>query len=182
MCQYRQILTRIQLGESDRAIAPAWLMDREKTSALREVAGREGWPDASRLLPDDATFAQVLQAASSRPQSTSSVLPYQGKVTAWWRQSIQGTVILQALVDTYGNADSYSSFRRCLQQLKGAHTDVTTLLDDDPGDMAQMDFGRGSTIEDVSTHQFTETWILAMVLSWSWFHYADHEWPDLGDL
>ena len=50
------------------------------------------------------------------------------------------------------------------------------------GDMAQMDFGRGSTIEDVSTHQFTETWILAMVLSWSWFHYADHEWPDLGDL
>ncbi len=81
--------------------------------------------DASSVSPDDATLAQVVQVPSSRPQSASSVLPYQDKVTAWWRQGIRGTVIHQALVDTYGYAGSYSSIRRFLQQLNGAHLDVT---------------------------------------------------------
>ena len=61
--------------------------------ALREVAGREGWLEASSVMPDDATLAQVLDVPSSRRQSASSVLPYQDKVTVWWRQGIRGTVI-----------------------------------------------------------------------------------------
>ena len=59
MYQYRQILTRMRLGESDRAIARAGLMGCQKASAHRELAGREGWLDASRVLSDDATLAQV---------------------------------------------------------------------------------------------------------------------------
>ena len=56
MYQYRQVLTRIRLGESDRAIARSGLMGREKASALREVAGREGWLEAASVMPDDATL------------------------------------------------------------------------------------------------------------------------------
>ena len=162
MYQYRQVLTRMRLGESDRAIARSGLIGRQKASALREVACREGWLEASSVMPDDATLAQVLQVPCSRPQSASSVLPYQDKVTAWWRQGIRGTVIHQALVDTYGYAGSYSSIRRFLQQLKGAHPDVTTVLDFDPGDVAQVDFGRGPTVKDVFTHQTIATWIFVM--------------------
>ena len=144
MYQYRQVLTRMRLGDSDRAIARSGLMGRRKAGALREVAGREGWLDASNMLPDDTTLAQVVQVPTSRPQSASSVLPYQDKVTASWRQGIPGTVIQQALVDTYGYAGSYSSIRRFLHQLKDAHPDVTTVLDSDPGDVARVDFGRRS--------------------------------------
>ena len=39
--------------------------------ALREVAGREGWLEASSVMPDDATLAQVLDVPSSRRQSAS---------------------------------------------------------------------------------------------------------------
>ena len=173
MYQYRQVLTRMRLGDSDRAIARSGLMGRRKAGALREVAGREGWLDASNVLPDDATLVQVVQVPTSRPQSASSVLPYQDKVTAWWREGIRGTVIHQALVDTYGYAGSYSSIRRFLQQLKDAHPDVTTVLDFDPGDVAQVDFGRGPTIEDVFTHQTIATWIFVMVLAWSRHQYAE---------
>ena len=173
MYQYRQVLTCMWLGESDRAIARSVLMGRRKAGALREVAGREGWLDASNVLPDDATLVQVVQVPTSRPQSASSVLPYQDKVTAWWREGIRGTVIHQALVDTYGYAGSYSSIRRFLQQLKDAHPDVTTVLDFDPGDVAQVDFGRGPTIEDVFTHQTIATWIFVMVLAWSRHQYAE---------
>ena len=188
MDQYRQVLTRMRLGDSDRAIARSGLMGRQKAGAclranthrqaLREVAGREGWLEASSVMPDDATLAQVLQVPSLRPQSASSVLPYQDNVTAWWRQGIRGTVIHQALVDTYGYAGSYSSIRRFLQGLIGAHPDVTTVLDFDPGDMAQVDFGRVPTIEDVFTKQTIATWIFVMVLAWSRHQYADRGWPD----
>ena len=191
MYQYRRILTRMRLGESDRAFARSGLIRREKVGAclhadthrqaLRELACREGWLDASRVLSDDATLAQVLQAASSQPQSKSSVVAYQDKVTAWWRQGIRGTVIHHALVDTCDYIGSYSSIRRFLQQLKGAHPDVTTVLDFDPGDVAQVNFGRGPTIEDVFTHQTIATWIFVMVLAWSRLHYADHGWHDWGD-
>ena len=153
MYQYRQVLTRMRLGESDRAIARSGLMGREKASAclradtrlrathrqaLRELAGREGRLDASRVLPDDATLARVLQAASSRPQSKSLVVPFQDKVTVWCRQGIRGTVIHQALVDTRGYTGTYSSIRRFLQQHKGAHPEVTTVLNFYPGDVAQV--------------------------------------------
>ena len=77
--QYHQVLTRMRLGESDRAIARSGLMGCEKASALREVAGREGWLEASTVMPDDAILAQVLDVPSSRPQSASSVLPYPGQ-------------------------------------------------------------------------------------------------------
>ena len=92
VCEHCQVLRCLRLGESYRAIARGVLMGREKASAClraythrqapRDVAGRERWLDASRVLPDDATLAQVLQAASSRPQSVSSVLPCEDKVTA----------------------------------------------------------------------------------------------------
>ena len=41
MNQYRRVLTCMRLGESNRAIARSGLMDREKASTLRKVAGRE---------------------------------------------------------------------------------------------------------------------------------------------
>ena len=76
-------------------------------------------------------------------------------------------------MDTYGYTGSYSSIRRFLQQLKDAHPDVTTVLDFDPGDVAQVDFGRGPTIQDVFTRQSIATWIFVMVLAWSRHQYAE---------
>ena len=41
------------------------------------MAVHEGSLETSRVLPDDATLEQVVQAPSSRPQSASLVLPPQ---------------------------------------------------------------------------------------------------------
>ena len=73
MYQYRQVLTRMRLGDSDRAIARSGLMGRQKACALREVAGREGWLEASSVMPDDATLTQVPDVPSSRRQSALGV-------------------------------------------------------------------------------------------------------------
>ena len=76
-------------------------------------------------------------------------------------------------MDTCGYTGAYSSIQRFLQQLKGAHPEVTAVLDFDPGDVAQVDFGRGPTIQDAYTDQLISTWIFVMVLAWSRHQYAE---------
>ena len=59
MHQYRQVIVRMRLGESDRALAKAGLIGRRKATAVRRLAEEQGWLDPSQALPDDATLARV---------------------------------------------------------------------------------------------------------------------------
>ncbi len=43
MFEYREVLTRMRLGDTDRAIARVGLMGRRKAGALRRVAEAAGW-------------------------------------------------------------------------------------------------------------------------------------------
>jgi len=54
MYEYRQVIVRMRLGESDRAIARAGLMGRNKIKNVRELASRRGWLDLDNELPNDA--------------------------------------------------------------------------------------------------------------------------------
>jgi transposase len=173
MHEIRQVLVRMRLGDSDRTIAQTGLMGRKKAAVIRQLAQAHGWLDASKPLPEDGVLAQVLQAPGTRRQMSSQVLPHQEDVLAWWKQGIVGTTIHQALVRKYDFAGSYSSVRRFLQQLEAHHPEVTTVLDFAPGEVAQVDFGKGPTITDVYTGEVLSTWIFAMVLAWSRHLYAE---------
>ena len=173
MYEYRQVLSRLRLGESSRALARAGLMGRRKVEALREVAEPRGWLNPSHPLPDDAVLAEALRRPSPRPQTKSAVLPYADQVTTWWRQGTRGSRIYRVLVENYGFTGSYSSVRRFLQQLKAAEPRVTTVMAFDPGEAAQVDFGRGPTITDVHTGETFGTWVFVMVLAWSRHQYAE---------
>jgi len=143
MYEYRQVIVRMRLGESDRAIAQTGLMGRNKIRAVRELANKRGWLDPDNELPDDAELTERFPTTAPRPQATSLVESYADQVTDWWKQSIQGTTIHQALKRKYGFTGSYSSVRRFLQGVAAAHPQATTVLDFEPGDVAQVDFGAG---------------------------------------
>lgn len=49
MYEYRQVIYRMRLGESDRAIAKAGLMGRRKAAELRKLAKEHGWLDKGPL-------------------------------------------------------------------------------------------------------------------------------------
>jgi len=49
----------------------------------------------------------------------------------------------------HGFTGSYSSLRRFLQQLDQTNHQVTSVIEFDPGDAAQIDFGQGPRIVDV---------------------------------
>ena len=51
MHHYRQVLSHMRLGETDRAIARSGLMGRRKISELRQIALKQGWLDPAKSLP-----------------------------------------------------------------------------------------------------------------------------------
>ena len=173
MYEYRQVIVRMRLGESDRAIAKAGLMGRKKVREVRDLASSRGWLDPGNELPVDAELAVCFGVEAPRPQMTSLVEPHAEEVKKWRENGIQGTTIHQTLVRKYGFTGSYSSVRRYLQAVDAANPQATTILDFEPGDVAQVDFGAGPEITDVHTGETFKTWVFVMVLAWSRHQYAE---------
>lgn len=173
MHQYRQVIVRMRLGESNRALSKAGLLGRNKAKELRRIAAEQGWLEPANPVPADAVLAEVLGQSSAQTQSTSLVVPHQEEVTAWWKQGIAGTTIHEALVRKYAFTGSYSSVRRYLAGLEATHPQLTTVLEFAPGEAAQVDFGAGPTITDVYTGEVFSTWVFVMTLAWSRHQYVE---------
>lgn len=173
MFEYRQVLTRMRLGDTDRAVARAGLMGRRKAGALRRVAEAAGWLDPAVPLPDDATLSRGLGRRVVKASSVSLAEPFREQITRWRNQGIQGTTIHAALMRRHGFRGSYSSVRRFLQGVEAAHPRVTTVLEFDPGQAAQVDFGKGPDIVDTATGEVVSTWVFVMTLAWSRHAYAE---------
>ena len=172
MYQYRQVIFRIRQGDSNRDIAKSGLMGRQKVSELRKIAQLEGWLTEGPLPEDSILAAHFGQKTESSPQQ-SLVLPYSQEVKSWHEDGIDGTTIHQALIRKYGFEGSYSSVRRFLQSLKQSDPKATTVLEFEPGEASQVDFGKGPHITDVFTGEILSTWFFVMTLAWSRHQYAE---------
>ena len=173
MHQYRHVLSRMRLGETDRSIARSGLMGRKKCSQFRHLASKHGWLDPETPLPGHVELSRGMRTPKNDQLQESLVEPYTDAVTEWWKKGVQGTTIHQALVRNYGFEGSYSSVRRFLSQLKDKHPEVTTILEFDPGEAAQVDFGTGPQIIDVFTGEVLKTWFFVMTLCFSRHQYSE---------
>lgn len=173
MHEYRQVLIRMRLGDSDRAIAKLGLMGRPKAKQVREIAQAAGWLDSTVALPGDAILAERLVQRPSKPSTTSLVEPFAKEVEQWWKQGIAATTITAALKRKHGFEGSYSSVRRFVQHLDAQNPDATVILDFAPGEAAQVDFGKGPDVADPRTGELLSTWIFVMTLNWSRHQYAE---------
>ena len=61
MYDYRQIIHRIRMGQTDREIARTKMIGRTKCAKVRTIAGHQGWLDLEAPLPDDTILAQTLR-------------------------------------------------------------------------------------------------------------------------
>ena len=173
MHHYRQVIHRMRLGQSDRAIARSKLIGRTKCAAVRAVAARKGWLD-SGPLPDDTQLAVVFEVDRTSNQNQPSLIqPHEEKVKQWVEQGIQATTIYEALVTQFGFAGSYSSVRRRVRKIRAAAPKATCVLDFAPAEAAQVDFGKGPIITDVFTRAVLKTWIFVMTLCFSRHMYAE---------
>lgn len=175
MYHYRQALARMRQGDSDRDLARSRLMGRKKAAQLRETALKQGWLAPETALPDDAQLAEVLGSAPMRPASCISTLePWRDEIAAWAAAGITGVRIHQALRERHGYGGSYSSVHRMLQSIEGARPpEVPMRLEFKPGEAAQVDFGAGPLLTDVSTGEVFKTWFFVMTLAHSRHQYVE---------
>jgi hypothetical protein len=172
MYQYRQVIHRMRMGETDRAIARSKLMGRIKCAKIRAIAEQNGWLE-DIVLPDDPILAEAFESKKPNITQDSQCKPYEGQIEKWFESGIQGTTIHRALVEQFNFSGSYSSVRRHLQKLEKETPDVSCMLDYEPGEAAQVDFGKGPTIIDAFSGEEIKTWIFVMTLCFSRHMYAE---------
>ena len=173
MYQYRQIIQRLRLGESDRAISRAERVGRVKVAALRELAAQRGWLDPAGPMPEDASLAAGVGAAQRPPQNLSTVEPFRAQLLAWHARGIQATTMHRALVRNHGYAGSVHAVYRFLEREGQSTAQATVMLDFPVGESAQVDFGQGPVITERRTGETFKTWIFVMTLAWSRHQYAE---------
>ena len=174
MYQYRQVIHRMRMGQSDRTIAKTRLMGRIKCKEIRAIAEQYGWL-AQGPLPDDEVLAEAFEKKphDNNPTHQSLSRAYEEQIRQWVRDNVCMTTIHQALADQFGFAGSYSSIRRLVQRLELHQPKATCVLDFDPGEAAQVDFGKGPDITDAFTGKTFKTWIFVMTLCFSRHMYAE---------
>ena len=118
MYQYRNVIHRMRMGESDRTIALAKLMGRGKCKQVRRIAEQNGWL-GKEPLPDDEILAAAFEIKPEvNPTRVSLSFPFTEQIRQWVEQGIRMTTIYRALVDRFGFRGSYSSVRRLVDRLR----------------------------------------------------------------
>jgi transposase len=173
MHQYRNIIQRLRLGETDRAIARAERIGRVKVAFVRAVAGERGWLDNAQPLPEDAAVSSCLSARRCPPQNQSSVEAFREQLLAWHAQGIRTATMHRALVRNHGYTGSVFALYRFLEREVASRPKATVMLEFAVAESAQVDFGQGPVITDVLTGEVIKTWIFVMTLAWSRHQYAE---------
>ncbi len=171
MHQYSYIIDQLRKGSTIRGMADAKLADRKKLRKIKEIALENGWLDLANPLPDDSILAQFF-SKSPCPQH-SMLSPHKERIEEWVKQGVQASTIYSHLMREHQFLGSYNLVQRFIKKLKDKSSPVTTILEFNSGETAQVDFGFGPKVIDSSTGQETKTWIFVMVLSWSRHMYAE---------
>ena len=172
MHQYRAVLVRLRQGDSERDIARAGLMGRNKLARFRVLAGAQGWLEPGAPLPPDEAIAALLTVAKRARSTISTVEPYREIVERWAAQKVSGVAIHAALCREHGYRGSCSSVYRMLEHIAGARTPQATVpLLFAPGEAAQVDFGSGPVLIDAGSAR--RTWCFVMTLCWSRHQYVE---------
>lgn len=172
MYEYRQVIHRMRMGESDRAIARSKLMGRLKCAQVRAAAEENGWlKDAP--LPEDHALIEIFKHNAPNTTHDSYCLPHEEQIKKWFDAGINGTAIHRALAEQFGFSGSYSSVRRRLKELRRENPGASCMLDFEPAEAAQVDFGKGPVIIDVFSGDEIKTWIFVITLCFSRHMYAE---------
>jgi transposase len=176
MYRYREVLGRMRAGDSDRELARAGFLGRDRATTFRAIASARGWLDETQPLPEEAVIASVLGAPKRAGSTVSAAEPWRAQIMAWEAQGVQGTTIHAALCRDHGFTGSYSSVVRLLQGARAARLPETTIrLQFAPGEAAQVDFGAGPLMRHPAGDE-RRVWAFVMTLCFSRHQYVEFVW------
>jgi transposase len=165
------LIARLRLGQTLRAIARDLEIDRKTVREYRQLARAHGWLIGA--LPDVATVAALLKERTTRrAEQGSSVEPFRSLVVAWRAQRLEG-VAIHRLLQERGFKGAYSAVRRFLRKMSDVTPDSCVRIEVAPGQEAQVDFGYAGEIFDPVRGKQCRAWAFVMVLSHSRHQYVE---------
>jgi transposase len=170
--EYRNVIVRMRLGDSDRQIAAAGLMGRHKAAGLRRMSDAKGWLDNGKPMPDNEQIAALFKVKPAEP-NTSQVLPHADKVLKCIDQGISITAIHQMLMREYNFTGGYDAVRRFVRRHRKKTIKPTIILVFRPGEACQVDFGSGPKLTDELSGKKYKTWFFIMTLAFSRHQYVE---------
>lgn len=163
------LLRRLQVGDSDRAIAQALHLDRKTVGKYHDWAQSEHLLEGE--LPDLATLHARLALAfpgAPLPQNQSSLELFRAEIQAYVDRGLRPRTIFQKLSEREDFTGSESAVYRLVQRLKPPKApDAVGRVETPAGEVAQVDFGEVARMLDPRTHLLRRTWAFCLVLAFS---------------
>ncbi len=100
-------------------------------------------------------------------------MPTKIKSRSGWSREFKSAPSIRLLSNNIRFTGSYSSVFRLVQQMRNNNPKATCVLEFAPAEAAQVDFGKGPTIDDIFTGKRLSTWIFVMTLCFSRHMYAE---------
>lgn len=173
MYEYREIIYQLRQGQSARSVAREGLAGRKKIEAIRDVARGEGWLELGSRLPDDKLLAAFFESKQIVQQKALAQY-HAEEIKKWVKEGIQASVIHRHLVESHGFRGGYDCIQRFVKKLKAKdYKQLTVPLEFQPGEVAQVDFGKGPVLFDRRVNKEVGTWFFVMTLCWSRHQYAE---------
>jgi len=172
MFEYQQILHHLKKGCSVRSIMRNHIAGRRKIREVVSIASLNGWLDNNTPLPSIETLSQHF---SKRSIKTSPRLePFREWIEMQVLQGIKASTIHRHLVQHKGFQGAYDGVKRLVCRIKQHHAPLkaTMALHFQPGEAAQIDFGKGPVMWDTCSGKEVSTWFFVMTLCWSRHQFA----------
>jgi transposase len=171
----REMLRRLRLGESARAVAKGLGVSR---NTVREYAS---WFEAEGLVPGDGAAlpsAAELEARLARAEPVAPpprLMPYRDEIAEIIGAGLQVKVAWERFSSAHPDqGTSYTAFRRFVRRYVEERPSRAVLrLEVAPGEEAQVDFGFAGLVPRRPGEPPAKTWVFVMTLSHSRHQYVE---------
>lgn len=178
--QIIEIIRRWQAGTTVRGLNRVSGLSRNTIKKYITAAEGQGLTRAGPPLTEAQTLSLIqLNIAGRRPVTipTESLLsPWADQIYRWLKDDRLRVTRIQELLLRQNCDVTYTSLRRFIARRGwGKHSrDTVRMADTDPGEMAEMDFGRLGMVWDPNSDRKRVAWMMVVVLSYSRHSFV---WP-----
>jgi transposase len=170
----REILRRLQLGQTARAVARDLAVSRKTVARYQEWARERGL--LSGPLPEPGELQRLLQTTlpeAPPPRSPFKAACHQQRIEELLQQGVECRAILERLKEEQGFSGSYSGLWRFVRYLQPRSAEPCIRIETAPGEEAQVDFGAAGRLLDPRDLEVKKAWVFVMTLSWSRHQYVE---------
>lgn len=185
MWEVLEVLRRIHRGEGRRSVARVTGRSRNAIRRYLRLVAKLGWSPGGPSEPDEELAAGVAILLRPGPRDASpgeterKLLEHKEQIRAWlepddgYKRGLRLTKV-QRLLERHGVVVAYGSlYRFAVKHLEfGKNTTTVRVVDVEPGELAEVDFGRLGMLPDPATGRRRVVYALVVTLVFSRHQYV----------